>query len=114
MTDTTLTSTPAWIRENVWDLHHAARLRYEDRGQWFPHDVDPTNRCAVCGRKVGTSVLWAEVSVGGDVILPGDERSNGLDSQGWWALGSECAKRVLTRDEIKMVRASNRPATKEA
>lgn len=93
------------MTENLWTIHAEAIRKAEARGRDLP---EGEGHCTACGRKVGASVLLVEVSVGGDVILPGDPRANGPDSQGYWELGSECAKRVLTPEQIKAVRARNR------
>lgn len=106
-----MTETPEFVRENLWTIHAAARDSYEDRGRVFPADTDANGeRCVACGRKIGKSVLTVEVHVDGYVILPGDPASGTIDSQGEWNLGSECSKRVLTRDEIATIRAAHAAA----
>lgn len=102
-----MSETTTWTRENLWKIHADAERKAEERGRWLN---EGEGFCTACGRKVGASVLVVEVSIDGDVILPGDPRSGGMDSQGCWDLGSECAKRVLTADERKMIRAAAKAA----
>ena len=92
-----------WERENLWSIMNDAEDRARERGRTI--DTLPADRCTACGRKLAPNRLLVEVDTGGNVILPGS-RLSGDDaaSQGYWEIGPECAKRVLTRDEIKQVR----------
>lgn len=95
MSDTTFTP------ENLWQIKNDAEARYEARGTTFPEADD---RCTACGRRLGKNPIMVEVSIDGTVILPGDPASEGPESQGWWNLGSECVKRVLSPAQIKAQR----------
>jgi hypothetical protein len=49
--------------------------------------------CVRCGRPVDPDkALWIEVSVGGEILLPGDPRCGGDTSQGGFPIGPECRK----------------------
>jgi hypothetical protein len=54
--------------------------------------------CCECGRKVGKNPFYVHLTIGAE-ILPIE--SDSKESQGFWAVGSECAKQfdpaVLTR-----------------
>lgn len=63
-----------------------------------PDQVD-TDCCEYCGRKCGNNPLYVHVTING-TILPNDisEEDLGLvemHSQGCWAIGNECAKKLL-------------------
>ena len=45
--------------------------------------------CVQCGRKVGKNPFWVQVSIAGEILPANVEVAN---SQGYWAVGSECAK----------------------
>lgn len=49
-----------------------------------------SNTCVVCGRKVGKNSFFVHLSIYGTVI-PVDYK--GDSSQGFWEVGSECAKK---------------------
>jgi hypothetical protein len=46
--------------------------------------------CVECGRKVGMNPKWIHLANNGS-ILPKDSEAD--NSQGFWAVGSECAKK---------------------
>lgn len=57
---------------------------------WANSTTDNTNTCVVCGRKVGDNSLLIHLSIYGTVI---PVSYKGDSSQGFWAVGSECAKK---------------------
>jgi hypothetical protein len=97
-------ATSEFVRENLWDLLVEAETKAAERGRQI--DTIAADRCTACGRKVGANGLLVEVDTGGNVILPGSPLAGTEASQGWWEIGSECAKRVLTAAERKQVRAA--------
>jgi hypothetical protein len=48
------------------------------------------NYCIQCGRKTGKHAFAVHLSNGGTILLPNTEDSS---SQGYWFVGSECAKK---------------------
>lgn len=46
--------------------------------------------CIQCGRKTGKNALMINVSTHGTILPVNQTR----DSQGFWAIGSECAKKI--------------------
>jgi hypothetical protein len=46
--------------------------------------------CMECGRKVGKNPLHFEVNTSWEIIVPNSDDAN---TQGCWAIGSECAKK---------------------
>ena len=75
-------------------------LTVSDFINWVaPKQSGEHNSCVQCGRKVGKNSFWVHVSNAGE-ILPANVES--VDSQGYWAVGSECAKKfdaaVLIKD----------------
>ncbi len=64
------------------------KLTYGDYINWVDAKTPGTHEsCTQCGRKVGKKSYWVEVNTSGQIIKNGDK-----DSQGCWAVGSECAK----------------------
>lgn len=55
--------------------------------------------CIKCGRKVGKNAWMVHVSIYGEIL---DQNYAGLESQGWWAIGSECAKVFDSKVLVKM------------
>lgn len=61
------------------------------------HNSEAENPCVVCGRETsknskGLGVIVAE---GGSSLLhPDDEDTDPAGFMGWWAVGSECIKKV--------------------
>jgi hypothetical protein len=47
------------------------------------------NYCIQCGRKTGKNAYLVNVSTSGAVLHPASE----ADSQGFWHIGTECAKK---------------------
>ena len=50
------------------------------------------NACCQCGRKVGKSPKWVHLSIYGQILHPASDADRGTTSQGFWPVGSECAK----------------------
>lgn len=94
-----------WTRENLWSIYAAAEAKAEQRGRRFLGG-EP-GHCTACGRAVGASVLIVAVHIDGHVITPDDPMHGDQTHphyQGTWELGRECAKRVLTAAEIRVIR----------
>lgn len=51
------------------------------------------NACAQCGRKVGKNSYWVHLSIAGAILHPASDADKGTISQGFWQVGSECAKK---------------------
>lgn len=49
----------------------------------------PSGTCTKCGRKVGKNSWFVHLSNAGFILHPA---SDSEDSQGFWAIGRECAK----------------------
>lgn len=86
---------------DLWSIRNAAEDRYPKR---FAEDGTSAARCTACGRKLAAKHLVVEVDIFGRVILPGDPRSEGPDSQGSWDIGPECVKQVLSPEQVRLVR----------
>lgn len=93
---------PEFQRENLWTIMIESENKAAARGRQI--DTLSADRCTACGRKVADNALLVEVDTGGNVILPGSPLSGTDASQGFWEIGPECAKKVLTADERKAVR----------
>lgn len=65
-------------------------LSFGDFVNWVePKGNYGNDYCVQCGRKTGKNAFWVHVSTSGAIIHPASE----ADSQGFWAIGSECAKK---------------------
>jgi len=98
-----------FVREDLWKINYAAEERAHNNGRAFRALDD--GYCTACGRQLGKSPLTVNVHVDGHVILPDDPMYGDFTNplfQGTWEIGPECAKRVMTADEIKSVREANR------
>jgi hypothetical protein len=51
------------------------------------------NACCQCGRKVGKNSWLVHLSIAGAVLHPASDGDGGTISQGFWPVGSECAKK---------------------
>lgn len=51
------------------------------------------NACAMCGRKVGKNSWFVHLSTSGSILHPASDADRGTISQGFWAVGRECAKK---------------------
>ena len=49
--------------------------------------------CCQCGRKVGKNSWLVQLSIAGAILDPKSEVEGNPESQGYWAVGSECAKK---------------------
>lgn len=50
--------------------------------------------CAMCGRKVvSQNPFWVHLSTAGAILHPASDGDSGAISQGFWRVGSECAKK---------------------
>lgn len=49
--------------------------------------------CAVCARKVGKNSWFVHLSISGNILHPASDADAGQVSQGFWPVGSECAKK---------------------
>ncbi len=50
--------------------------------------------CAMCGRKVVSKNPWlVHLSIAGAILHPASDAERGTISQGFWRVGSECAKK---------------------
>ena len=61
------------------------------------HNSTAKQPCAVCGRETGiiTGSMGVIVAEGGSSLLhPDDEDTDPAGFMGWWAMGSECIKKV--------------------
>lgn len=99
MTDTTPTTTPEFQPENLWRINSEAEERANRSGREFAAG-DP-GHCTACGRKTKPDALVVEVSIDGLVMRYDDPASGTDESQGWWTLGPECAKRVMSLADRK-------------
>jgi len=55
--------------------------------------------CCVCGRIVGKNSFYVQLSIDGTILAPDYE---GEESQGFWEVGSECAKKFDSKNLVKM------------
>jgi len=61
------------------------------------HNSQAKQPCAVCGRETGITTLSMGVIVaegGSSLLHPDDEDTDPAGFMGWWAIGSECIKKV--------------------
>jgi hypothetical protein len=58
-----------------------------------PNQVGSHDSCVQCGRKTGKNPYRVHVSTGGAILHPASDADGGIVSQGFWAVGSECAKK---------------------
>ena len=56
------------------------------------------NSCVMCGRIVGKNSWMIQQSNAGTILAPDYE---GSDSQGFWEIGSECAKKIESNLLVK-------------
>jgi hypothetical protein len=52
---------------------------------------DKENSCVVCGKTVGKNPWFVHQSISGTILALDYE---GVESQGYWQVGSECAKTI--------------------
>ena len=90
--------------ESLWAINAEAHRKAEANGRFLD---DSVGRCMACGRKV-TNGLAVEVAISGYVIPLGDPRSGTDESQGWWDIGPECIRRVLSPEQRKALRAAQK------
>lgn len=64
---------------------------------WAKSGLD--NSCVMCGRIVGKNSWYIQQSNDGTILAPDYE---GSESQGFWEIGSECAKKIESNLLIKM------------
>ena len=64
-------------------------ISFGDFVNWVEPNGNYENYCIQCGRKVGKNAYLVNVSTGGAVLHPARE----ADSQGFWNIGRECAKK---------------------
>jgi len=58
------------------------------------------NCCSNCGKKLNPEkTVWLEYSITDGCVYHTKEFPNGHDSQGYFEFGSDCAKKVVTRNE---------------
>ena len=60
---------------------------------------DQSNTCVLCGRTVGKNPWYVQQSIYGTILAPSYE---GSDSQGFWQIGSECAKKIDAKVLVKI------------
>jgi hypothetical protein len=60
---------------------------------------DKSNSCVMCGKTVGKNPYYVHLSIYGAILTPDFE---GSESQGFWQVGSECAKKIQANLLIKM------------
>jgi hypothetical protein len=63
-------------------------ITFGDFVNWVEPKGNYQNYCIQCGRKTGKNAYRVNVSTGGEVLHPASE----AESQGFWDIGSECAK----------------------
>jgi hypothetical protein len=51
------------------------------------------NACCQCGRKTGKNSWFVQLSIYGAILDPKIAVEGNPKSQGYWAVGSECAKK---------------------
>ena len=61
-------------------------------------NVEGHNYCVQCGKKTGKNSFWVHLSIYGEVLAPEVESQ---ESQGYWAVGSECAKAFESKVLVK-------------
>ena len=67
----------------------------------FKQDID-NNCCSNCGKKLNPEkTIWLEYSITDGCVYDPNEFPEGHDSQGWFEFGSDCAKKVITRNEVE-------------
>ena len=63
-------------------------LSFGDSVNWVEPNGNYENYCIQCGRKTGKNAYLVNVSTAGELLHPASE----AESQGFWNIGSECAK----------------------
>lgn len=58
--------------------------------------------CCQCGRKVGQNSWWVHLSIAGAVLDPNSPVEGDPQSQGFWSVGSECAKKFNRKALVKI------------
>jgi hypothetical protein len=67
----------------------------------FKEDID-NNCCSNCGKKLNPEkTIWLEYSITDGCVYDPNEFPQDHDSQGWFEFGSDCAKKVVTRNEAE-------------
>ena len=67
----------------------------------FKQDIE-NNCCSNCGKKLNPEkTTWLEYSITDGCVYHLNEFPEGHISQGWFAFGPDCAKKVVTRNEVK-------------
>lgn len=67
----------------------------------FKEDID-NNCCSNCGRKLNPEkTIWLEYSITDGCVYDPNEFPEGHDSQGCFEFGSDCAEKVITRNEAE-------------
>lgn len=62
----------------------------EARKNWQNYNMD---QCCLCGKKVGNNPKWVHYLTNGNIVsYSGDDIE---ESQGFFAVGSECAKKLV-------------------
>jgi hypothetical protein len=65
----------------------------------FKQDIDD-NCCSNCGKKLNPKkTIWLEYSITDGCVYHSEEFPQGHDSQGCFEFGTDCAKKVVTRNE---------------
>ena len=65
----------------------------------FKQDIDE-NCCSNCGKKLNPKkTIWLEYSITDGCVYHSEEFPQGHDSQGCFEFGTDCAKKVVTRNE---------------
>ena len=62
---------------------------------WASNDA---NVCVLCGKKVGKNSWYVQQSIDGEILAVDYE---GEESQGFWEIGSECAKKFDSKVLVK-------------
>lgn len=82
--------------QNLWRIRYDAEERYPNRD--FGDGA-----CTACGRALTAEAWDVNVSVYGEVIVPGTQYDP-ADSQGYWTVGPECIKKVTTAEQRRIIR----------
>jgi len=65
----------------------------------FKQDID-NDCCSKCGKKLNAEKkVWLELSIDDGCVYYPDEFPQDHESQGWFEFGTDCAKKVVTRNE---------------
>ncbi len=67
----------------------------------FKEDID-NNCCSKCGKKLNPEkTIWLEYSITDGCVYDPNEFPKNHDSQGCFEFGSDCAKKVVTRNIVE-------------